>query len=194
MTALALPHQINDPADIPPEDVYDGMLDLLALPASQARDVMLGSVLTGLLLRGPRLDEVEPAIRAALSLDQPDQQQLPEPADAPVIGYTGSGKKAFKTFNISTSAALVAAAGGAHVAKLGSHSASSVTGSRDFMQHIGAECDQTPADEMVEITADLGFGFFPIENRIPEFDHRYGGRFRAVHALSLALPALLSPV
>ncbi|MGH3715563.1 MAG: hypothetical protein ACRDT4_19205 [Micromonosporaceae bacterium] len=191
--AAALPHRISDPADIPPEQVYEGLLHLLALPPGPARDVMLGSVLTGLLLRGPRPDEVEAAVRAALSLDQPVPQHRP-PKRARVVGYTGSGKKAFKTFNISTAASLVAAAGGAHVAKLGSHSASSVTGSRDFMQHVGALRVRVPAEDMCALTVELGFGFFSIEDRIPEFDHRYGGRFQSIHALSLGLPALLSPI
>jgi anthranilate phosphoribosyltransferase len=192
--APGLPHLINNPADIPLERIYDGLRHLLYEPYGPARDVALGSVLTGLLLRGPRLDEVEAAVRAALSLDDPTSSMRPAPGGVRFVGYTGSGKKTFKTFNISTCAALVAAAGGAHVAKLGSCSASSVTGSRDFMRHIGAGGDRTPVDEMIDITVRLGFGFFPIEERIPEFDSRYGGRFRAVHALSLALPALVSPV
>nr|WP_237523404.1 hypothetical protein [Streptomyces sp. SID8350] len=110
------------------------------------------------------------------------------------VGYTGSGKKTFKTINLSTAAALVAATGGAHIAKLGSRSASSKTGSRDFIDLVGATSDTVPHQEMVDITAEVGFGFFSIENRVPEFDRRYGGRFQAVHALSLAFPALLSPV
>ena len=191
--ALALQHLINDPADIPPDQVHAGLRRLLDAPAGPARDVALGSVLTGLLLRGPRLDEVEAAVRAALSLDEPTRSVQPAPSGIRIVGYTGSGKKSFKTFNISTCAALVAAAAGACIAKLGSCSASSVTGSLDFMRHVGAYTGM-PAKEMISLTVELGFGFFSIEDRIPEFDRRYGGRFRSVHALSLALPALVSPV
>lgn len=194
VTAPLLAHKINSSADIAPEDVREGITRILALPEGPTRDVMLGSVLTGLLLRGPRLEEVEAAIRAATDLDRKGWDFYHPPAGVRFVGYTGSGKKTFKTINLSTAAALVAATGGAHIAKLGSRSASSKTGSRDFMDEIGATSDSVPHREMVDITAEIGFGFFSIENRVPEFDRRYGGRFQAVHALSLAFPALLSPV
>ncbi|MDF9803586.1 anthranilate phosphoribosyltransferase [Streptomyces sp. HB372] len=187
-------HQINDPADIPPDDIRDGLLRLLALPASHTRDVMLGSLLTGLLLRGPRIDEVEAAVRTATLLDRDTWEFHRPPEGLRFVGYTGSGKKTFKTINLSSAAALVAATAGAHIAKLGSRSASSRTGSRDFTDLVGATCGEVPTDEMVGIAAECGFGFFSIEDRVPEFDRRYGGRFQSVHALSLAFPALLSPV
>ncbi|MFJ1845530.1 hypothetical protein [Streptomyces sp. NPDC088146] len=194
VTTPLLAQKINSPADIAPKDVYDGVASILALPEGHTRDVMLGSVLTGLLLRGPRLEEVEAAIRAATNLDRTGWDFHRPPAGVRFVGYTGSGKKSFKTINLSTAAALVAATGGAHVAKLGSRSASSKTGSRDFIDLVGATNETVSHQEMVDITAEVGFGFFSIENRVPEFDRRYGGRFQAVHALSLAFPALLSPV
>ncbi|WP_280719805.1 hypothetical protein [Kitasatospora sp. MAP5-34] len=187
-------HQVNSSADISPPEVHNGLLQLLGLPAGPTRDVMLGSVLTGLLLRGPRPAEVEAAIRAASTLDRRSWESLTPPSGVRLVGYTGSGKKTYKTINLSSAAALVAAAGGAHIAKLGSRSASSRTGSRDFMDVVGARCETVPAQAMVDIAGECGFGFFSIENRVPEFDRRYGGRFQAVHALSLGFPALLSPV
>ncbi|WP_441247339.1 hypothetical protein [Kitasatospora sp. McL0602] len=190
----ALVHQVNSPADIAPADVHSGLLHLLGLPAGPTRDVMLGSVLTGLLLRGPRPAEVEAAIRAASALDSGSWEVLAPPPNVRLIGYTGSGKKTYKTINLSSAAALVAAAGGAHIAKLGSRSASSKTGSRDFIDVVGARCETIPAPTMVDIAGECGFGFFSIEHQVPEFDRRYGGRFQAVHALSLGFPALLSPV
>ncbi|WP_406139521.1 hypothetical protein OH828_20690 [Streptomyces anulatus] len=195
--ALQIPplvHKINSPADIDPHDVHDGILGILGLPDGHTRDVMLGSVLTGLLLRGPRIAEVEAAVQAATCLDRDGWDYGRPAAGVRFVGYTGSGKKTFKTLNLSSAAAFVAATGGAHIAKLGSRSASSKTGSRDFIDLVGAGCDAVPHDEMVGIATECGFGFFSIEHRVPEFDRRYGGRFQAVHALSLAFPALLSPV
>ncbi|WP_053207074.1 hypothetical protein [Jiangella muralis] len=194
VTTPLLAHEINSPAAIPPQDVHDGITRILSLPEGHTRDVMLGSVLTGLLLRGPRLEEVEAAVRAAIALDSNSWDFHKPPEGVRFVGYTGSGKKTFKTINLSTAAALVAATGGAHIAKLGSRSASSKTGSRDFVDRVGAASDMVPHHEMVDITAEIGFGFFSIEHRVPEFNRRYGGRFQAVHALSLAFPALLSPV
>lgn len=190
----ALVHQVNSSADISPREVHNGLLHVLGLPVGPTRDVMLGSVLTGLLLRGPRPAEVEAAIRAASTLDRESWEYLAPPPGVRLVGYTGSGKKTHKTINLSSAAALVAAAGGAHIAKLGSRSASSKTGSRDFMDLVGARCETLSAQAMAGIAAECGFGFFSIENQVPEFDRRYGGRFQAVHALSLGFPALLSPV
>ncbi|MFI5621456.1 hypothetical protein [Streptomyces sp. NPDC051567] len=187
-------HKINSRVTIEPHEVHEGILAVLELPAGNTRDVMLGSILTGLLLRGPRIGEVEAAIRAATNLDRAGWDFHRPPEGLRFVGYTGSGKKTLKTINLSSSAALVAATGGAHIAKLGSRSASSKTGSRDFIDLVGAEIEAVPHGEMVGIAADCGFGFFSIEHRVPEFDRRYGGRFQAVHALSLAFPALLSPV
>jgi anthranilate phosphoribosyltransferase len=192
--APLLIHRINSPSDIPPQDVHDGILRILGLPAGHTRDVMLGSVLTGLLLRGPRVTEVEASIRAATYLDRNGWDFHQPPTGVRFIGYTGSGKKTFKTINLSSASALVAATGGAHIAKLGSRSASSKTGSRDFIDLVGGKGEAVPHQDMVAIAAECGFGFFSIEHRVPEFDRCYGGRFQAVHALSLAFPALLSPV
>lgn len=189
-----LVHLVNSPDDISPVEVHNGLLHLLGLPAGPPRDVMLGSVLTALLLRGPRPAEVEAAIRAARALDRSAGEPLMPPPGMRLVGYTGSGKKTYKTINISSAAALVAAAGGAHIAKLGSRSASSKTGSRDFMDVVGARCEHLSPQAMVNIAGECGFGFFSIEHRVPEFDRRYGQRFQAVHALSLGFPALLSPV
>ena len=197
MHACSLPslvHRINSPDDLDPQEVHDGLLHLLALSEGPSRDVMLGSVLTGLLLRGPRPSEVEAAIRAATELDRASWEYLAPPPGMHLVGYTGSGKKTHKTINISSAAALIAAAGGAHIAKLGSRSASSRTGSRDFVDLVGARCTDIPPQTMVDIAGECGFGFFSIEHRVPGFDRRYGNRFQAVHALSLGFPAVLSPV
>ena len=157
MPAYSLPslvHRINCPDDLDPQEVHDGLLYLLALPEGPSRDVMLGSVLTGLLLRGPRPSEVEAAIRAATELDRASWEYLAPPPGMRLVGYTGSGKKTHKTINISSAAALIAAAGGAHVAKLGSRSASSRTGSRDFVDLVGARCTDIPPQAMVDIALD----------------------------------------
>lgn len=111
VTASLLAHKINSPADIAPEDVHEGITRIFALPEGPTRDVMLGSVLTGLLLRGPRLEEVAAAIRAATDLDRKGWDFHHPPAGVRFVGYTGSGKKTFKTINLSTAAALVAATG-----------------------------------------------------------------------------------
>jgi anthranilate phosphoribosyltransferase len=65
-------------------------------------------------------------------------------ASGPVLDTTGTGGDGFKTINISTLAALVAAAAGVQVAKQTRHAISSFCGSADFLAGIGVAYDLTP--------------------------------------------------
>jgi anthranilate phosphoribosyltransferase len=68
---------------------------------------------------------------------------------------TGGG---VPTFNVSTTAALVAAAAGARVAKHGNRSATSLSGSADLLEALGARIDLEPA-AVADCIEDVGFGF-----------------------------------
>jgi len=68
---------------------------------------------------------------------------------------TGGG---VPTFNVSTTAALVAAGAGARVAKHGNRSATSLSGSADLLEALGARIDLEPA-AVAECIDDVGFGF-----------------------------------
>ena len=68
---------------------------------------------------------------------------------------TGGG---VPTFNVSTTAALVAAAAGARVAKHGNRSATSLSGSADLLEALGARIDLEPA-AVAECIEEIGFGF-----------------------------------
>jgi len=80
------------------------------------------------------------------------------PQRSPVIDIVGTGGDGANTFNISTAAALVAAAAGAAVAKHGNRSASSATGSADVLEELGIDLEQSPERIALSID-DLGFGF-----------------------------------
>ncbi len=62
------------------------------------------------------------------------------------------------TYNVSTTAALVAAAAGAAVAKHGNRSATSLSGSADVLEALGARIDLAPA-AVAECIESVGFGF-----------------------------------
>jgi anthranilate phosphoribosyltransferase len=68
---------------------------------------------------------------------------------------TGGGRP---TFNVSTTAAFVAAGAGCRLAKHGNRSATGVCGSADVLEQLGARIDLEPA-AVAECIEELGFGF-----------------------------------
>jgi anthranilate phosphoribosyltransferase len=68
---------------------------------------------------------------------------------------TGGGRR---TFNVSTTAALVAAGAGCTVAKHGNRSATGLSGSADVLEALGARIDLGP-DAVARCIEDVGFGF-----------------------------------
>lgn len=68
---------------------------------------------------------------------------------------TGGGRP---TFNVSTTAALIAAGAGATVAKHGNRSATGLSGSADLLEALGARIDLDPA-AVATCIREIGFGF-----------------------------------
>jgi anthranilate phosphoribosyltransferase len=77
----------------------------------------------------------------------------------PVVDTAGTGGDRSGTFNISTTAALIAAGAGAKVAKHGNRAASSRTGSADVLAELGVRIDLEPED-VARLVREAGFGFF----------------------------------
>lgn len=68
---------------------------------------------------------------------------------------TGGGRR---TFNVSTTAALIAAGAGCTVAKHGNRSATGLSGSADVLEALGARIDLAPLS-VARCIEDIGFGF-----------------------------------
>lgn len=71
----------------------------------------------------------------------------------------GTGGDNAQSFNISTTSALVAAAGGIKVAKHGNRAASSLCGTADCLEALGVNIDQSP-EKCVELLNEVGMCFF----------------------------------
>lgn len=188
-------YRINVNSDYSTELLMNAFKEILYMEDVNIRSIMLGSLLTSIMAKNPTEDEIVALLKTAFSMDNYDPLNRPqiEIPNSKCITIVGSGKKGIKTINISTASALLAASMGAYVAKPGSSSTSSLTGSADFMELLGANTHLLTHESM-EILKKCGFSFFKIENVIPKFDSVYGGNFYVPHALSFGLAALVCPI
>lgn len=79
--------------------------------------------------------------------------------DGDVMDIVGTGGDGAHSFNISTTSAFVAAAGGIRVAKHGNRAASSQSGTADCLEALGVNIDQSP-EKCVELLNSVGICFF----------------------------------
>ena len=76
-----------------------------------------------------------------------------------IFEIVGTGGDNAQSFNISTTSALVAAAGGMKVAKHGNRAASSKCGTADCLEALGVNINQSPA-RCIEMLNEAGMCFF----------------------------------
>lgn len=76
-----------------------------------------------------------------------------------ILDITGTGGDGSGSFNISTTAAIVSAAGGLKVAKHGNRAASSKCGTADCLEALGVNIHQSP-DKCIELLEKAGICFF----------------------------------
>lgn len=79
--------------------------------------------------------------------------------DMELFEIVGTGGDNAHSFNISTTSALVAAAGGMKVAKHGNRAASSLCGTADCLEALGVNIQQSP-EKCVELLKEMGMCFF----------------------------------
>jgi anthranilate phosphoribosyltransferase len=118
-----------------------------------ATPAQIGGFLIALRLKGETADEIAGAAEAMR-----DHVVAVEPIRDDLVDTAGTGGDGRNTFNISTAAALVAAAAGAGVAKHGNRSVSSQSGSADVLEELGFKLE-LPSEAIARSIDELGFGF-----------------------------------
>lgn len=169
----------------------DAFLSAITEQNAERRTYAMGMILNGLMAKGPTDDEIAGLLDATFSMDEfkpHERKKFSSPHKT--ITVAGSGKKGFKTVNISSMACIVASCyGNITILKLCSPSASSTTGSQDLFTSIGGNIDVDPLT-LDKQTRLLGVGFYPVEHVLPRFASVYSGHYYAPHALSFALAAM----
>lgn len=130
----------------------EAALVLAEIMHGEASETQIAGFLIALRTKGETVDELAGLARTMreLAVHVPiDRDDLLDTAG------TGGGRR---TFNVSTTAALVAAGAGCAVAKHGNRSATSSSGSADLLEALGARIDLDPSG-VAECIAEAGFGF-----------------------------------
>jgi anthranilate phosphoribosyltransferase len=141
------------------------VLDRKNLNAGDMREIMrsimsggctvaqIAGFLIALRMKGESVDEITAA--AGVMRDLSEKVNVTRDH---LLDTCGTGGDGANTFNISTAAALVAAAAGCRVAKHGNRSVSSKSGSADVLEAGGVKLELTP-DQVAECINRIGIGF-----------------------------------
>jgi anthranilate phosphoribosyltransferase len=132
--------------------------------AGDATEAQIAGLLTVLRTKGETADEmtgfVEAMLDAAVTVE----------VDELIVDIVGTGGDKSGTFNISTTAAFIAAGAGVKVAKHGNRAASSPTGSADLLEALGLDLNMRP-ELTVQMVKEIGFGFFFAPKYHPAMRH-----------------------
>ncbi|MBI9018185.1 MAG: anthranilate phosphoribosyltransferase [Phycisphaerae bacterium] len=153
--------------DLSQKEIYSVMDKILE---GELTPTQIGAFITALACKGETFEELAGAatcMRAkAIHI---------QPTFMPVVDTCGTGGDGKNTFNISTTAAIVAAGAGVRIAKHGNRSVSSACGSADVLEELGVNLKVDP--ETVEMAInEIGIGFMFAPNYHQAMKYAVGPR------------------
>jgi anthranilate phosphoribosyltransferase len=128
---------------------------LAEIMEGNASEVQTAAVLIALRTKGETVEEIAGLATTMRRFATP--VTLPPPTRDTLIDTAGTGGGR-QTFNVSTTAALIAAGAGCTVAKHGNRSATGLSGSADVLEALGVRIDLKP-DAVARCIREAGFGF-----------------------------------
>lgn len=131
-------------------EAYAAMDEIMTGTATEAH---ISAFLMGLRLKGETVEEIAGCARAMKAKAVSIKSRHPV-----IIDTCGTGGDASGTFNISTTAAIIASAAGAVVAKHGNRAVSSKSGSADVLKALGINID-LPIDKVATVLDEVGITF-----------------------------------
>ena len=145
--------KIVSKGDLTYDEAYEVMNEIMSGKTSATQNAAFLAALSTKSARAETTNEIAGCAAAmrdhALRVD----------AGMDVFEIVGTGGDNANSFNISTTSALVAAAGGMKVAKHGNRAASSLCGTADCLEALGVNIQQSPA-RCVELLSKVGMCFF----------------------------------
>ena len=124
--------------------------------SDEVTDMQQGAFLAALTAKGETKEEVAGSWEAIYDLDT---TKVDLESDIKTVDNSGTGMDTFKTFNISTAASIIAAAGGIPMARHGARAITSVCGTVDMAEALGVDVECT-VDLVVKSIKTAGLGLF----------------------------------
>lgn len=140
---------LADGRDLSESDAAEALAEIMA---GEATDIEIAGFLIALRVKGETVEELAGlarTMRAFAAFVPTAGEDLLDTAG------TGGGRT---TFNVSTTAALIAAGAGCMVAKHGSRSSTGLSGSADVLEALGVRIDLDAAG-VARCIEEVGFGF-----------------------------------
>jgi anthranilate phosphoribosyltransferase len=170
-----------------PSEVMEGAMETVF--RGEATAAQIGAFLVALRMKGETASELAAGARVM----RRHCVAVPLAGKSVVLDTCGTGGDGSDTFNISTAAALVAAACGVSVAKHGNRSASSKSGSADVLEALGVNIELGPA-AIARCVDECGIGFMFARAHHPAMRHVGPARSEiAVRTLFNVLGPLSNP-
>ena len=136
--------------DLSRDEAVAAMTEIMG---GEATDAQISSLITALRMKGETVDEI-----SGFAQVMRDKAVAIKPKAQGLVDTCGTGGDLSGTFNISTTAAFVAAGAGVPIAKHGNRSVSSACGSADLLESLGVKLDIGP-ETVAEAIDTVGIGF-----------------------------------